>query len=160
MKKILTHLTGIVFLITILVAGGCSPEGNNGALTKGPKKVTIKLKVKKRNGKKHLKMYDSNKPDNKVVDSLETLVMPGDTVVWEPRRFLGRIKKIEKIGPESEGDIINIDAEQIPGTNNFRLIIPNDAPIPSEREKYDIIFKDRHDSTHTIDPYLRIPPPT
>ncbi len=30
MKKNLTFLTGIVFLITILVAGGCSQAGSNG----------------------------------------------------------------------------------------------------------------------------------
>ncbi len=29
MKKILTHLTGIVLLITILASGGCKPKGNN-----------------------------------------------------------------------------------------------------------------------------------
>ena len=156
MKKNLTFLTGIVFLITILVAGACKPAVPPPA--KGPKEVKIKLKVKKIDGEKHLKMYDSNKRSIKVVDTLETLVMPGDTVVWEPRRFLGRIKKIEKISPETEGDIINKDAELIPGTKNFRLIIPVDAPIPSEREKYDIEFEDKSGETWTIDPYLRIRP--
>ena len=45
MKKNLTFLTGIVFLITILVAGACKPAVPPPA--KGPKEVKIKLKVKK-----------------------------------------------------------------------------------------------------------------
>ena len=151
MKKILTLPTVIVFLITILAAGACSPVP-----PKGPKKVTIYLKAKKINGEKHLRMYDSNNPGNKVIDTLETLVNPGDTVVWK-LKFLSRIKEIDKIGPKATGKIINKDAEKIPHTKEFKLIIPVDAPIPSEREKYDIKFKYKDGRIWTIDPYLRIP---
>ncbi len=34
MKKILTHLTGIVLLITILMAGGCSPAKGSTSLNR------------------------------------------------------------------------------------------------------------------------------
>jgi len=155
MKKNLLLLTGIVFLTTILIAGSCKPVVQPPE--EGPKKVKIHLKVVKEDGDKHLKMYDSNKPGTKAVDALETLVMPGDTVVWEPTILLSRIKNIEKIGTETKGNIITMDAEPVPGTRNFRLIIPENAPIPSEREKYEIKFKDRKGRTWTIDPYLRIP---
>ena len=154
MKKILTVPTVIVFLITILIAGGCSPAGP--VPSEGSKKVKIHLKAVKKDGKKHLKMSDSKKPDIVVVDTLETLVMPGDTVVWELKRF-SKIEKIEKIGPNTPGEILNKDAEQIPGTTSFRFIIPDDAPIPSKREKYDITFVDKRGKTWTIDPYLKIP---
>ena len=48
MKKILTHLTGIVILITVLAAGGCSPADNNGQ-SKDSK--TVKIYLKATNGK-------------------------------------------------------------------------------------------------------------
>ena len=81
MKKYLVLLTGIVFLFTILIAGGCKQAVPHPV--KGPKTVTITLKAVKIDGKKHLEMYDSNNPDLIVVDGLETTVNPGDTVVWE-----------------------------------------------------------------------------
>ena len=167
MKKNLTHLTGIVFLITILVAGGCSnPADDNGkeetpqevaGLDEIPKKVTIYLKAIKIKGEKHLEMYDSNNPDIVVVDSLVTLVNPGDTVVWEIISYW-RMKKITKIGRPTKGEIIDKDAEPIPDSKNFSLIIPEDAPVPSEKEKYDIEFKGWFGKIWPIDPYLKIPP--
>jgi len=154
MRKNLTLPTLIVLLIALLAAGACSlvaPPPEDAPIT-----VKIHFKVEKKNGNTHLKMYDTFKR-KRVVDTLETLVMPGDTVIWEPTNFFSRIKVVEKIGSEEKGKIINMDAEQIPGTRNFRLIIPENAPIPSEREKYDIEFKDRQGRTWKIDPYLRIP---
>jgi len=158
MKKILTHLTGIVFLITILLACACGPPVPPPA--KSPKTVTIHLKVKKVDGVKHLRMHNSNKPGHKVIDTLETLVMPGDTVIWKPKTFLGRIKKLEKISPENLGEIFKENAHSIPGCIDMRFIVPVNAPIPSKREKYDIEFVDKKDSTYVIDPYLRIPKET
>ena len=54
MKKILTHLTGIVFVIAILVAGGCGPKPASDSST-----VTIYLKAVKEDGEMRLKMYNS-----------------------------------------------------------------------------------------------------
>ena len=160
MKKILTLLTGIVFLITILIAGGCKSAGDNDQpiLLRG--EVTIYLmEAFEKNGKKHLRMYDSNNPDIIVVDTLETLVKPGTKVIWVALDESG-IEKLKKIGPKQRGDIIRKDAAGFLYTlftKKKKLKIPDNAPIPSEREKYDIKFKYKDGKTWTIDPYLKIP---
>ena len=166
MKKILTFLTGIVLLITILVAGACNSASNPEELNepnepnelqepREPETVTIYLKAIRTNGGKHLEMYDSNDHDNVVVDSLETLVMPGDTVVWEIISQW-RMKKMTKIGRQTPGKILDKNAEQIPDSKNFSLIIPDNAPW-DKTEKYDIEFKGWLGKTWTIDPYLKLP---
>lgn len=152
MKKIFTRLTGIALIVSVLISVGCNKPN---PLDTNSKKTTVYLKAVRMDAKKHLKMYNSNKPDHVVVDTLETLVMPGDTVIWEPRKNLSKIDSILKVGPVTEGEIINADAEQIAGTKQFRFIIPDDAP--SGREKYVIEFKDKRGKNWTIDPYLRIP---
>lgn len=152
MKKILKFLTGIVFILAILVA--CSYSEAVTPLEEGPKKVTIHVKAVKIDGKKHLEMYDSNKPELIVIDTLETVVNPGDTVVWKID-YGWRIRKIEKIGPQNPGNIFNRDAELIPGTRDFRIIIPEDAQ--AGREKYDIYSKGWLMSPWGIDPYLKLP---
>jgi len=151
MKKILTP-TVIVFLITLLFAGGCSSPQ---PLT--PAKITIYLKVIEINGEKHLEMYDSYDITNAVVDTLTTDVWPKDKVIWVPLDG-GGIKKIKKIGPEKKGKIIDKDARKMLFSKKFKLKIPKDAPIPSAKEKYDIVFEDKDGTTWPIDPYLRIPP--
>lgn len=152
MKKILTHLTGIVFLITILLAGACNQQDQ--PMEKGPKKVIITLKAVKINGEKHLEMYDSNNPDNIVIDKLETLVYPGDTVVWQIISGW-KLKKVERIGPVNPGKIIVKDADQVPDSKALILVIPKDAPWDTI-EKYDIKCKGWI-SKWEIDPYLKLP---
>ena len=156
MKKNLTHLTGIVFLITILIAGACISACNSKE-PEAPEIVTIYLKAKKIDGKIHLKMYDSNKPKERVVDKLETLVPPGSTVIWKRSWFSG-IKKIEKISSTSgNGNIFKEEAQPIPKSKRFKLEIPKDVSA-GEKEKYDIVFVDKDNITSPpIDPYLRIP---
>jgi len=165
MKKNLTFLTGIVFVITILLACGSSPANDNGkeeapqklaGLDEIPKKVIITIEAIKIGGVKRLVMYDSNNPDIVVVDNLETIVNPGDTVCWEIVSSW-KLKKIEKIGPKTYGNIINKDAEPIPGTKSYRLIIPENAPWDT-KEKYDIECKGWIGKAWPIDPYLRVPP--
>jgi len=152
MKKILTLPTVTLFLVAILFAGGCKPESPS---TRGPKKITIKLKAVEINGEMHLKMSDSNGKKG-VIDTLETLVIPGDSVIWKLKLFSG-IEKIDTISPKTAGKIMNKKAENIPGTKRFGLKIPDNAPMPSQREKYNIVFKDRDGHQWPIDPYLRIP---
>ena len=148
MKKILTLLTGIVFLITILVAGGCNPAKENDF-----KRVIIYLQAHETNVEKHLKMYDSNDKTIVVVDTLHTEVRPGTKVIWKLVKDSG-IEKAEKIGPKIPGKIIDRDATRILFTKKFKLKIPKNAE-PGE-EKYDIDFLDMESKPHSIDPYLRI----
>jgi len=160
MKKILTLPTVIVFLLTILFAGGCQNDTEQSALPaveNGSITVTIYMKAKKIDGEKHLRMYNSYDRDKKVDDKLVTEVPPGATVIWKRTWFSG-IKKIEKIGSKSgEGNIFKEDAKQIPNSKTFKIEIPADAS-PGEEEEYDIDFLDRGDNPHSIDPYIRIRP--
>jgi len=161
MKKNLLLLTGIVFLITVLAAGGCNkgkmPIGSTPKdFIKDSTKVKIYLKAIKIEGEIHLKMYDSNKRRHKVVDTLETFVPPGSTVIWKRTWFSG-IKKIEKIGSTSgDGNIFKEDAQPIPNSKRFKLEIPKNVS-PGEVEEYDIEFLDKDSNPQSIDPYLRIP---
>jgi len=153
MKKILTLPTVIVFLITILFAGGCSSP-----VPLEYKEVTIYLKAIKENGENHLEMYDSNDPTIVVVDTLVTDVMPGTKVIWTPVDDDSGIEILKKIGPEKPDKIITKDAEKISGTKKLKLKIPKKAPIPSKKEKYDIVIVDEDGNTWPpIDPYLEIP---
>ena len=174
MKKILTHLTGIVFLITILIAGGCGSATENDSQTftdpTVPKVPTVTtdqtvpdevdtvtiylVKAFEENGKKHLKMFDSNDPNIVVVDTLlVTDVKPGTKVIWTFLEGSG-IEKLKKIGPEKTDAIIIRDAKKILFKKDFQLKIPNSAK-PGQ-EKYDIVFEDEDGNTVPIDPYLRI----
>ena len=156
MKKILTHLIGIVFLITILIAGACSPEGNNGKLQVGLEEVSIYLKAHEIDGKMHLKMYDSNDPTIVVVDTLHTYVRDSTLVIWRLADQSG-IKKILKISPKNgRGNIIIRDARGFLTSQKKKLKIP-DKQTPDDEEEYLIKFKDSDGNPHTIDPYLRIP---
>ena len=155
MKKILILLTGIVFVITILAAGGCSPASNHDP-SKGLEEVTIYLKVDEKDGEMRLKMYDSNKPDSIVVDDLYTDVKDSTKVIWALADQSG-IRRIKKIGPKKPGgQIIIEDASGIFLTKKKKLKIP-DNQTPGNEEAYYIKFKDTDGNTWTIDPYLRIP---
>ena len=160
MKKILTLLTGIVLLITVLAVGGCksattNDDSNRSNDSKDLKKVTIYLMIAfEENGKKHLKMFDSNDPNIVVVDTLlVTDVKPGTKVIWTFLEGSG-IEKLKKIGPEKTDAIIIRDAKKILFKKDFQLKIPNSAK-PGQ-EKYDIVFEDEDGNTVPIDPYLRI----
>ena len=149
MKKILTLQTGIVFLITILIAGGCS----NGNKLDNTTKVEIYVKAKEQDGRMHLEMYNAKHPDKKVVDSLYTDVLPGYTVIWKKVDQSG-IKKVNHIRPIKEnGKIFSEDAREV--KDLYQLIIPPDATPGIE--KYEIVFTDKDGITWCIDPYLRIP---
>ena len=166
MKKILTFLTGIVFVITILVAGSCSQKpGVSPGEDKG--KVEIHCKAVEINGEMQFEMWDSN-DNTKVVAKLctddntklvaddSTDVEPGTKVVWMWVQE-SEIQKFEKIGPQAPGQIITGNAKKILFTQRFSLKIPKKAPKPSEKEAYDIKFVDKDGKTWTIDPYLKIP---
>ena len=186
MKKILTHLTGIVFLITILIAAGCNSATENDSQTftdptvptdqtvltdptdptdqRVPEEVdtvTICLgEAFEDNDGKHLRMYDSHYPDNIIVDNLETFVWPGTVVIWEVLDGSG-IRKLKKISPKNgNGNIMHRDASGFfytLFTGKKKFKVLEDAPRPSEREEYLIKFKYKDNKTKTVDPYLKIP---
>ncbi len=161
MKKTLTPLAGIVFLISILIAGGCKASG--AGASEDMDKIEINCKAVDVKGEMHFIIYDLNDTvevivnhtkDN-VVANLTTYVKPKTKVIWTwvPD---SEIDEFLKIKPKKYGDIIDKDPEKISGTQKFKLTIPKNAPVPSPEEKYEILFLNLDGDTITIDPYLRI----
>ena len=156
MKKLLLILTGIVFLTAILIVGGCKSSGDNGS-KKPPNTVKIYMQCIEKDDGKHLLMYDSNDPDNVVVDSLITHVQPGMKVIWKLERPSG-IKKINKIGSaKGVRNIFKKDARPKLIGKGFVLKLSDE--LSDGQEKYIIEFfsKKDPDDLVPIDPFLRIP---
>lgn len=174
MKKILTHLTGIVFLITILTAGACnrgkkaddSKSEENGSR----EKVEITCKAVKTNGGLQFEIRDSNNEDlvvvakftkgdnKKFVADLETEVDPKTNVFWKWDAE-SDVDEFVKISPRHpNGKIMPRNAEKVPGSNQLKIKVPENGTVPGDKEAYDIIFLDWNKDTVTIDPYLKIPP--
>ena len=155
MKKILTVPIVIVFLITILVTGGCKSAGDTDQ-PKGLEEVTIYLQAHEIDEEMHLKMYDSNDTTIVVVDTLHTYVQDSTLVIWTLADDSG-IRKIKKISPkEGKGKIIPGDATGFLSPKKKKLKIP-DNQKPDTEEGYYIIFRDTNGKKHKIDPYLKIP---
>jgi len=152
MKKIFTLSTGIVFLITILIAGGCKSAKDN----KASDKVIIYLRSIEVKGKKHLLMFDTN--DSIAIDNLITTVQPGTTVIWNLGRA-SRIKKIVKIYfSTAKSNIFIEDPEKRFFGKGYKLKIPDEA-VRGTDEKYTIEYSLKDKSkVPPIDPFLRIPP--
>jgi hypothetical protein len=170
MKKIPQHLTGIVFLIAILVAGACSsgnrPTGED-TITNEPEekvedsnKVTVFFRDTMMDGRMHLLMSDSNNRDSVVVDSLLTKVNRGTTIFWKKdSKDIIQVLHIRPVG--DSGRIFTEDAtlDSLRGVHKYT--VPVNAPIDTT-EKYEIVFtvkreKDKKPTTWCIDPYLRVP---
>lgn len=165
MKKILTHLTGIVFVITILVAGGCkqgtkdnaeATAGNEPkALAADSKDVDIFLKdTLWIDGRVHLEMYDSRDTHKKKVDSLETVVYRGSTVTWK-KATNSNIQEVHDIRLIEADSIFSLSKDSIGLMSLFKLEILKDAKL--DTIKYEIVFTvGDGGGTWCIDPYLRI----
>lgn len=155
MKKNLTFLTGIAFLIAILVAGACTPpEGDDDPL-QNMKKVQISCKAVLIDGKLHFEMFDSNDPSI-VNGSLVTTVAPKTKVTWVWTTD-SKIQEFVKIRPEHPGNkIMPGDAKKVLFTNKLRHKVPGDAT--TGEAKYDILFLNMEGDTVVIDPHLKIPP--
>ncbi len=160
MKKILTLLTGIVFLITILAAGGCrnGNKQNEAILVENDSTRVVYLKDTLIDGRMHLEMYNEKHPDKKEIDTLTTDVRPGYTVIWK-HAHKSKIKKVNHIRPlnliKENGKIFSKEAEEVESKSLYTYEIPSTAK--PGKEKYEIIFKDKNDDFWCIDPYLRIP---
>jgi hypothetical protein len=156
MKKAYIYLTGIVFIITILIASGFTQAVDLDKLPEDLKKVEIFLKVYIKDGEKHLEMYDSNNPAKRVIDDLHTVVEPGTKVVWRRAKDSG-IRSIKKVSPTDRGEIFTGDARTILLNKRFRTRIPEGQVKRDKEEKYIIVFLDKKDKEETpIDPYLRV----
>ncbi|RLA17532.1 MAG: hypothetical protein DRQ62_14855, partial [Gammaproteobacteria bacterium] len=114
MKKNLILLTGIVFLITILVAGSCSngtkqnssPEEEKGSTNVADDSTTVIVYLKERSigGSMHLLMSDSRKPDCEVIDNLETEVYRGYTIIFKKAKH-SEVDEVISISLEEEAFI-------------------------------------------------------
>lgn len=150
MKKILTLSTGIVFLVTILIPGGCKSDKNDKEVSN---KVVIYLRSAENTGGKHLYLYDSN--GQAAFDSLTTVVERGDDIFWELERNSG-IRKVTEIYPsEKRGTVFTENPKKIFLSKTFKYTIPNDAQRGTE-EKYTIDFVLKDGTKDTLDPYIRI----
>lgn len=165
MKKNLILLTGIVFLITILVAGSCrngnkqnSPtkeENDTAEVVDDSTTVRIYLKDILIDGSMHLEMYDSKKPGCEVIDNLVTVVYPGDTVIFKKAHKSNVDEVIDIRLVEEDVKIFSVGDREDRGLYVLE-IDPNAIP---DTVKYEIVFTVKKDTTTwTIDPYLRIPP--
>ena len=160
MKKILTHLTGIVVIITILIAGSCKNQNGKTTEDSGPKqalvdstKVDIYLKAVLIDGSMHLEMYDSKKPGCEVIDNLVT-VYPGYTVKWQEVKD-SNIEDVLDIRLVEADSIFSLSKDSIGLMSLFKLEIPKDAK--PDTIKYEIVSTVKQGGgTWCIDPYLRI----
>ena len=165
MKKNLTHLTGIVFLITILVAGSCrngkkqndsTKEANNTAeVVEDSTEVRVYLKDILLNGSMHLEMYNEKDSLNKKVDSLYTDVQPGYTVIFKKAHKSNVNEVIDIHLVEEDVKIFSVGDREDRGL----YVLEIDTNAIFDTVKYEIEFTVKGDPTiHTIDPYLRMPP--
>jgi len=156
MKKILPLLTGIVFFIAILFAGGCSTPDDPDNSTKYPDKVTIYLKTDGEGLDLKLLMSDSRDGTGTDANQHVADVGPDTRVVWRRATSSG-IKKFTRIGPAEEGKIFPEDASTILFHKRYRHRVPDKEIAPGSQQKYDIRYVPKGtDEEKSVDPYLRI----
>jgi len=161
MKKILTLLAGIAFVIAILIASGCkmaSSSPQKAEQEKDPKKVTVVLKDTIINCMMHLVMYNDDDRKNSVIDNLYTDVQPGYTVKWKADnssdiRHIHHVR-IMDAGPWDLPDSCLVATEDPDDRGNLKFEVPLNADTGTV--KYEIIFEDNDGGFWCIDPYLRI----
>jgi hypothetical protein len=168
MKKTLTFLTGIAFLIAILISISCNQTGINGIQSmkndgRPPitweelDTVTIFLKAIDVGEEKHLQMYDSNDPSNIVVDTLTSYVRDSTLVLWKLAKDSG-IKRLKKIKPKKDdGVIMPGPATGFLNGKKKKHKVP-DGQTPGNAEAYLIRFICEDGKLVEIDPHLKIPP--
>jgi len=157
MKKILSLLTGIVVIITILATGGCKKgHKQNGDALATHDSLKIYLTDTVMSGSKHLYMSDSRKPGCGVIDNLQTVVNPGDSVFF----MKGKNSKIETVDTIYQVKVIDTVFNVIETKGKEYYVLEIDSFTPTDTiVKYVIEFTVKKDTTtYIIDPYLRIPP--
>lgn len=187
MKKNVILLTGIVFLITLLAAGGCnSPEKKDGngddgdgsnmkAYAEDKKEIDVFLKDSSVNKVMYLYIYDEIRPDCGVLNDHLLVVKPGLTINWK-KDAGSNIDGIEIIKPEGKkldffGASLEFVTSEAEDAEEYRLDDGENGiyyvTIPLEQSnkkdtivKYEIHFtldNDNKDTTYVIDPYLKLP---
>ena len=170
MKKILTHLTGIVFITAILFAASCkSDKKENVSPDPEPEdktKVDIYLQDSVINDTMHLFIFDSKKPGVcGVIDDHLVVVKRRYTVKWRKAddNNIDKIIHIRPVGPDTTffGAYPVVETEL--SKSLHKLVIPDTAKLDT-LIKYEIKFTVKKDvynikkDTFIIDPYLKIPP--
>jgi hypothetical protein len=180
MKKILTHLTGIVLIITILFTVGCkhgqeqeTVASEEETLTdmqiamtilgEDSDKVFVFVEDTVIDGKMHLNMFNvkhTGEQGKKVLDSLTTEVQPENTVYWR-KTSDAELKKIHLVrivdsGPWNLIDtcLIGVESEVEEDKKSVKFVIPSTAD--SGTVKYELIIEDKDKKLWCIDPYLMI----
>jgi len=168
MKKNLTFLTGIVFLITILVAVVCCSDTNQKESKEAgdDPKTVVYLSEIEMGGSMHLLMSHSRKPGCEVIDGLITDVNPVDTVYFMKGKNsrideVKDIRLLEKVF-EIRKEKYPIEADAETRDVLYYMLIIDSHISPDSIAKYEIEFTVRghKDTTYTIDPYLRLPKET
>ena len=169
MKKTLTHLTGIVFLIAILAAAGCSSEETTPSEPQDKDAeislVFIYCKAVEKEGELHFTMWDlskdtivsthSSKDPVELINKLVTKVEPGDLVFWQWSRK-SEVTEFVKVAPKTPGNIMPGDAKPADEFKKAYLRVPNGVQR-NQQESYYIEFIWKGD-TVKVDPHLRVPP--
>jgi len=170
MKKNLTLFTGIVVVITVLIAGACnrSPEPSSSTGEGDDERTkAVYLKDTTVNGEMHLFMYDK-KSECGVIDDHLIVVKRNHTVKWKNAND-SRIEEILYIRPVGDtaffGAVPEVDTEDFDSTEVFslnkgvfKLVIPDTATLDT-LIKYEIKFTvdGENPGPHIIDPYLKVP---
>lgn len=119
------------------------------------KTVSIFLRSVESEKGSQLALFDSNR--NFGINDLETLVSPGDMVVWKPDCLSG-IKDITAIKAKSEKNtLFGNKPVKRRFCKGFYLLIPKD--IKEGREAYAIEYTSCDGKKYLIDPYIKVKPP-
>jgi hypothetical protein len=171
-----------VFIITILVAGGCTsnevkdteptPEDTRsdldfalGILNGDSTKVFVYLKDTLIDGRKHLEMHNvkhTGEQGKKVIDTLTTVVYPKYTVHWKKTTDseIQRIHLVRIVDSKpwdlKDTCLVGVESEEAEERGTTKFVIPSNADTGTV--KYEIIFQDKDKNIWCIDPHLKIPP--
>lgn len=132
-----------------------------------PKTVTVYLRSVVKDKRDCLAIFDSNRKGD--INNLETVVHPGDKLVWELDSLHG-IKEIVSIRSKEVNPKLILEPLTAKSPHGFQIMVP-DSPIRAleayiieyiiEVEKGEkggkVVMVDK---TVIIDPYIRIKPPS
>lgn len=173
MKKNVVFLKGIVFLIALLVVGGCNQstqkeanvansdiDANSTLAIKDPEGIDIFLRAVQIDNFWHLEMYDSKKTDKcPAIDGLITEVNPKDTVYWK-KATASKINEVTNILLLTDDNTLyGNEVEKVideKGDILWKLVVP-DFETP-DTIKYEVHFIPVGEKDPIIiDPYLKLP---